>query len=190
MEYPEQPASRKNRYGRLSIGTVACMVCLFAACQHANEAEGILAGASPVYDAPGFTILAPPTVQVEKKIPADFVTYRYIDKASGEQVLFVYGGQYPSFPNKAPDTAKRRELRIHGMKAHSIAWKSPKGLLSRETLVQFQVGSRDLPMTDRSAMYLHCAYINKTKEQAALADAMIASLRPGLWPAPASPPAP
>ncbi|MFA6244053.1 MAG: hypothetical protein WC655_24130 [Candidatus Hydrogenedentales bacterium] len=161
---------------RISLVLILAWLCT-AGCQHTGQSQGVAENDVRRYEAWGFTMDVPTQYEVEKKIPVDFIIYQLKDKESGNQLLFIYSGSYPSYPQKAAEDAKIRHTKVNGMKAESRTWKAPSGLFSRETLIQMYTGPRDVPMEDRTMSYLHCAYIDKSKQEAAIADGVIASIR-------------
>ena len=117
------------------------------------------------YDLRGAWLTLPRFITPVKRHGPDFDTFSFLD-GKKKQVLFVYVGYAPRFPSdSAPKSARRGAGKIHGLAFQEVRWQDGKHAC-REVLVKLD-----------PRLAAHCLYSVSGQQDAALADALIASLR-------------
>jgi hypothetical protein len=122
-----------------------------------------------VYDFGGPAIALPEGVQVKKEPGPDFDVYRF-SLPNGRIILGTYIGYHPNTAG-VPNSAKAQPTNFGGFECNSWRWRDERGGACRQALI-----SRDLR---GGHLMIHIWYDGLSASDAALADRMISSLRPG-----------
>ena len=80
------------------------------------------------YKGTGFKVSIPGNIRVEKTTPVeDFDVFRFFD-SSGKQILGVYAGNHPQFPERVPEGVGLKEDILGGRPLKHAEWKNSDGL--------------------------------------------------------------
>ncbi len=170
----ECPWPRLRRVAFLSLIVTAFFV--MTGCQHAKQTPLSSTPEAALFEGWGFEMQVPRNLVVEPSAGTAFISYNVRERLTGRQFLLIYAGNFPRFPAVPQKKPKIHRDKINGMSAHFVVWKDAAGRHSKDMLIQLRPKTAATVPT-AVPVFLHCAYMNLSEEDAAISDAILSSIR-------------
>lgn len=120
------------------------------------------------YSGEGFKLMVPRGVRIERRMPADFVTYNFTRQ--NEAILHAYVGNQPNLMSDGRATGPESILQINGMPCKRVQAQGRNGILYTEVLIRF-------PRDRGWPTYIHFRYDDIKPESRAIAESIIRSVK-------------